>query len=119
MKKVEDIFKDICSLNIIDLGRLIEMAEEKFGKLNMKIDENNFDEKKKESIDNRKKSITLNKCGPNRIPVIKLLKEITNKSLIESKKIIDELPKLIIDDIENDLFLDYKKKFEDLGCVIE
>ncbi|UOQ27818.1 LSU ribosomal protein L7/L12 (P1/P2) [Candidatus Vidania fulgoroideae] len=115
--KTSDIFKEICDLNIIKLGKLIRLAEEKFGKF--KLEESSSDNKKKEEKDVKKKNLTLVKCGLNRIPVIKLIKDITNKSLIESKKILDKLPQIIVNDVDKDTFSEYKKKFEELGCFIE
>ncbi|UOQ33037.1 LSU ribosomal protein L7/L12 (P1/P2) [Candidatus Vidania fulgoroideae] len=115
--KTNDIFKEICNLNIIELGKLIELAEEKFGKF--KLNEINANNEKKEEKEEEKKSLTLAKCGSNRISVIKLIKDITNKSLLESKRIIDKLPQKIIDNIDKNTFIEYKKKFEELGCFVE
>ncbi|UOQ37961.1 LSU ribosomal protein L7/L12 (P1/P2) [Candidatus Vidania fulgoroideae] len=115
--KTSDIFKEICGLNIIKLGKLIKLAEEKFGKF--KLDKSNLNNKKKEEKSMKKKNLTLVKCGSNRIPVIKLIKDITNKSLLESKKILDKLPQIIVSDINKEVFSEYKKKFEELGCFIE
>lgn len=116
MKKVKKIFDDICDLSVIELGELINLAEKKFGSLDFQF---NSTGKKEEKTEEKRKDLVLNKCGQNRIPVIKLIKEITNKSLLESKKILDELPKLILKDLDYNIFEEYKKKFEDLECIVK
>jgi len=54
-------------------------------------------------IDTTKKTkfdVILRRCGPNRVNVIRLIKELTGLGLIESKELIDNAPKSIKEGID-------------------
>lgn len=57
--------------------------------------------------------------NPNRIGIIKLIRETTGLGLAESKAAIDALPKLLKEIVLKADAETLKKKFEDLGAKIE
>ncbi|MGX7585843.1 ribosomal protein L7/L12 [Candidatus Vidania fulgoroideorum] len=116
MKKVKKVFKCISKFNLDELYELIKLIEEKYS-----IKTKMVEDEVKENIKTSKeiKNITLIECGPNKISVIKLIKEITGLNLLESKKKIDNLPQVIKRDLEESEFSDIKSKFSSLGCKVE
>ncbi|MGX7589256.1 ribosomal protein L7/L12 [Candidatus Vidania fulgoroideorum] len=109
--KIKKIFNSICKLNIIDLFKLLKMIEKKFN-INHCFG-SNIEKQDKVA---KTYSLNLTSLGQSKIMVIKLIKEITNLSLIESKKISDSLPSCIIKDVEKKKAINIKKKFDEIGC---
>ncbi len=58
-------------------------------------------------------------CGPNRISVIKTIREITGLGLREAKDLTDATPRLVIADIDQKSADDYRARFGSVGAGIE
>jgi large subunit ribosomal protein L7/L12 len=64
-------------------------------------------------------SVILTSAGANKIPVIKLVREITGLGLKEAKDLVDGAPKPVKENLPKDQAEDLKKKFIELGATIE
>ena len=63
-------------------------------------------------------TVTLTEIGPNKINVIKVVREVTSLGLKEAKDLVESAPKPIKEGIPKDEALAIKKKFEDVGAKV-
>ena len=64
-------------------------------------------------------TITLTEIGPNKINVIKVVREVTSLGLKEAKDLVESAPQPIKEGIPKDEAAAIKKKFEDVGAKVE
>ena len=64
-------------------------------------------------------TVTLTEVGPNKINVIKVVREITALGLKEAKDLVEGAPKPIKEGIPKDEANNIKKKFEEVGAKVE
>ena len=62
---------------------------------------------------------TLIEIGPNKIPVIKVVRELTGLGLKEAKDLVDGAPKAVKEKITKAEAADMKKKLEEVGGAVE
>ncbi|MGX7589676.1 ribosomal protein bL12 [Candidatus Vidania fulgoroideorum] len=115
---IERIFSDILKLNLEELCTLVKMIEDKFPS-NVASNLQQVNNSNPVTTSNVNRSISLVECGPNKIAVIKLVKDITGLSLLASKKIVDSLPYIIKDSVDNKEFEAIESKFISLGCKVK
>ncbi|WGH25360.1 MAG: ribosomal protein L7/L12 [Candidatus Shikimatogenerans bostrichidophilus] len=122
MKKINKIAKILVKLNIKEINELYNVLEKKYNiKYNIeninknistkeiKINDNNINENEVQNNDNNYYDIYLKSLGTVKLPVIKLINNITGISLTESKKLIDNVPSLI----KKSIALEEAKKIQD------
>lgn len=63
--------------------------------------------------------VILKEVGPNKINVIRVIREITNFGLKEAKDLADKTPSTIVREVEGSVAETFKKKFEDVGASVE
>ncbi|XOD38966.1 MAG: 50S ribosomal protein L7/L12 [Candidatus Carsonella ruddii] len=107
---IENILELISKLNLLELSDLINKIEQKF---NLKID-NNIEEIKKNKFD-----IFLKEVGDKKINLIKVIKEITNLSLKESKDLVEKKNSLIKSDLSKEQCEEIVKKINNVGGKVE
>jgi large subunit ribosomal protein L7/L12 len=64
-------------------------------------------------------TVTLTEIGPNKINVIKVVREITALGLKEAKDLVEGAPKPIKEGIPKDEANAIKKKFEEVGAKVD
>jgi large subunit ribosomal protein L7/L12 len=64
-------------------------------------------------------SVILSEVGPNKINVIKAVREVTSLGLKEAKDLVDGAPKPVKEGVSKEEADSVKKKFEDAGAKIE
>ncbi|WGH24809.1 MAG: ribosomal protein L7/L12 [Candidatus Shikimatogenerans bostrichidophilus] len=128
MKKIKEIAKKLVNLNIKEINKLYNILEKNYNiKINTNYSSNinslNTEISKKDDININKKDIKydiyLNTLGTVKLPVIKLINNITGKSLTESKKLIDKLPSLIKESISLEEAKKIQEDFKKLDVIIE
>ena len=62
---------------------------------------------------------TLTEIGPNKIPVIKVVRELTGLGLKEAKDLVDAAPKPVKEGVTKDEANTLKKKLEEVGATVE
>ena len=62
---------------------------------------------------------TLTEIGPNKIPVIKVVRELTGLGLKEAKDLVDGAPKAVKEKVAKAEGADMKKKLEEVGATVE
>jgi len=62
---------------------------------------------------------TLTEIGPNKIPVIKVVRELTGLGLKEAKDLVEAAPKAVKEGVNKAEAAELKKKLEDAGAKVE
>ena len=64
-------------------------------------------------------TVVLTEVGPNKINVIKAVREVTSLGLKEAKDLVDGTPKTVKEGVNKDEAATIKKKFEEAGAKVE
>ena len=64
-------------------------------------------------------TVMLTVAGPNKIPVIKVVREITGLGLKEAKDLVDGAPKPVKENVPKDQAEEIKKKLMEVGATVE
>ncbi|MFC1910760.1 50S ribosomal protein L7/L12 [Chloroflexota bacterium] len=64
-------------------------------------------------------NVILKEIGPNKINVIKAVRELTSLGLKESKELVEAAPKAVKEGINKDEAVAAKKKLEEAGAAVE
>lgn len=64
-------------------------------------------------------TVSLTEIGPNKINVIKVVREVTSLGLKEAKDLVESAPKAIKEAVSKDEANTIKKKFEEVGAKVE
>ncbi len=123
--KVETILEEIKGLSLIEAAELVKKMEETFGVSAAAAQPvaaaagaptgaaAGAAEEKTEF------AVVLNEIGPNKINVIKVVREVTNLGLKEAKDLVDGAPKTVKEGVSKEEAATIKKKFEDAGAKVE
>lgn len=115
-EKIQKIVEEIESLTILELNELIKILEEKFGPWSMPTPVVVTEATKKEAESSTNVNVELIDAGANKIQVIKALREILpNLGLKEAKDIVDNVPKLIKENVSQEEAKKIKEKIESAG----
>ena len=116
-EKIQKIIADIENLSVIELNELIKALEEKFGPVSMPIVGVSAEASSKtETSQPSKVNVELVDAGENKIQVIKALREILpNLGLKEAKDMVDNVPKVIKENVSIEEANKIKEKIEQAG----
>jgi large subunit ribosomal protein L7/L12 len=121
MNKIAKLIEEISKLTIEEASILINNLENKWN-----IDSRNNNNFIAKELDNRseinkdiKYQIVLNEIGPKKLNIIKEIKKITGKNLMESKKIIDKIPAIIKTNLNKKDAEEIFNQFKAAGAKIE
>lgn len=107
---INNIIDLISKLNILELSDLILKIEKKFN-LSINNQETN--------VEKKFFSIYLKEIGEKKISLIKIIKEITNLSLKESKELVEKKNSLIKNNLNKEECDEIVKKINDIGAKVE
>ena len=120
-EKVTNVLEEIKALTVLELNELVKAIEEEFGvsaaapvavmaggaaPAAAAEEKSEFD-------------VVLAEAGPNKINVIKVVREITGLGLKEAKDMVDGAPKTIKEAAGKDEAEELKKKLDDAGAKVE
>ena len=63
--------------------------------------------------------VILKACGPNKLAVVKLVKDLTGLGLKEAKDVVDAAPKAVKEGVSKDEAEGLKKSLEEAGAEVE
>lgn len=106
---VKKIFNDICKLNLLEIFDLLTKLKNKF----------NFNNLSNKKAEQNLFSVVINSLGPSKIMAIKLVKEVIETDLINSKKLIDKLPCIFDKKFKKSEAIEIKERFKKIGCEVE
>ena len=64
-------------------------------------------------------NVELTEVGPNKVKVIKVVREVTGLGLKEAKEVVDGAPKAVKEKVEKAEAEEIKKKLEEAGATVE
>jgi len=119
----EDILETIANMSVMDVVELIDAMEEKFGvsaaapvaaaaapaaggDAAVAEEKTEFD-------------VVLTSFGANKVPVIKVVREITGLGLKEAKDLVESAPANVKEGVNKDESEEIKKKLEEAGASAE
>jgi len=123
MAKFDKIIEEVEKLTALELSELVKALEEKFGvsasmPMAMAPATNGVGEtaaaEEKSAFD-----VVLAKAGEQKIAVIKVVREVTDKGLQEAKQLVDNAPQVIKSGVNKAEAEELKKKLETAGATVE
>ena len=120
-EKITNLVEEIKALTVLELNELVKAIEEEFGvsaaapvavmaggaaPAAAAEEKTDFD-------------VVLAEVGPNKINVIKVVREITGLGLKEAKDLVDGAPKPVKEGAGKDEAEEIKKKLEEAGAKVE
>jgi large subunit ribosomal protein L7/L12 len=117
---IQSIIETLKGLTVLELSELVHAVEEEFGvsaaaavavagpaeEAAVEVEQTEFD-------------VVLNKVGPNKIPVIKVVRELTGLGLAEAKKLVDGAPAAVKEKVSNEDAEAAKAELEEVGTEVE
>ena len=121
----EDFFKHLDNLTVLELVEYLKEFEERYGISPTAVAavpvagaapgaEAAAAEEEKTEFD-----VILKEVGPNKIQVIKVVREVTNLGLKEAKALVDGAPKPVKEGVSKEEAEKIKAKFEEVGAKVE
>ena len=92
---IEEIISAVEELTVLELNELVKACEEKFGVSAAAGAEAAAEEK--DSFD-----VELTEIGPNKVKVIKVVRELTGLGLKEAKEVVDGAPKVFKQEVSKE-----------------
>ena len=117
----EEIIDAVGNMSVMDLNDLVKAFEEKFGvsAAAMSVAATGGGGGAAAVEEQTEFNVILAEVGPNKVSVIKAVREITGLGLKEAKDLVDGAPKPIKEGVDKAAAEDAKKKLEDAGAKAE
>jgi len=123
MSNVETILESIEKLTLIEASELVKAMEEKFGvsaAAPVAVAAAPAAGADTAAADAPTEvSVILASAGANKIPVLKIVREITGLGLKEAKDLVDGAPKPVKENVKKEEAEELKKKLEEAGATVE
>ncbi len=124
-KAKEDIMEAIKGLSVLDLAELVKSLEEEFGvsaaaPVAMATVQGvaGTAEAAAEEEEQSEFSVQLQEFGPNKINVIKAVREVTTLGLKEAKELVESAPTMVKEAVSKDEAEQVKEKLEGAGATV-
>ncbi len=116
----QEFIDAIKGMTVLELNELVTACEEEFGvsaAAGVVVQGDAGDAGAAES-DQTEFDVELTEVGPNKVKVIKAVREITGLGLKEAKAVVDEAPKAVKEAVSKEEAEGYKEKLEAEGAVV-
>jgi len=115
---IENMVEEIKKLSLVEVSELVKKLEEEFGvsaaaAMAAPTAAAPVQEEKTEF------TVVLKEVGPNKIPVIKIAREVTGLGLSEAKALVDNAPSTIKENVSTEDAKAIEAKFKDAGATVE
>jgi len=121
----EQFFEHLDNLTVLELADYIKEFEERYGvsasaAVPMAFPGAGAPQAEAQAAEEQTEfNVILKEIGDKKINVIKAVREVTSLGLKEAKDLVDSAPKAIKEGVTKDEAEELKKKFEEVGAVIE
>mgnify|MGYP000070648455 CR=1 FL=1 len=121
----EELIEEIKQLSVIDLSNLVSALEDEFGVsaaapvAMTTVQGVAGTEEAAAEEEQTEFNVTLKEIGPNKINVIKAVREVTTLGLKEAKDLVESAPKEIKEGIAKDEAEKIKELLEGVGATVE
>ena len=124
MSNVEAILESIEKLTLIEASELVKAMEEKFGvsaaaPVAVAAAPAAAGGEAAADAGSSEVTVVLASAGANKIPVLKIVREITGLGLKEAKVLVDGAPKPIKENVKKEDAEAMKKQLEEAGATVE
>ena len=117
------IIDAVSKMNVLELAELVKALEEKFGvQAQMQVAAVAASGAGAQAAPAEEKTefnVILANMGANKIPVIKVVREITSLGLKEAKELVESAPKPVKEGIDKEQAEEIKKKLTEVGAAVE
>ena len=115
----QEIIEVIKGLSVLELNDLVKACEEEFGVsaaagVVVAAAAGGAAAEEKSEFD-----VELTEVGPNKVKVIKVVREVTGLGLKEAKELVDGAPKVVKEGVSKAEAEEMKKKLEEAGAKVE
>ena len=120
--KVLKLIEDVKALTVMELSELVKALEEEFGvsaAAPVAVAAAAAPATAAAAEEKTEFDVVLAEVGPNKINVIKVVREITGLGLKEAKDLVDGAPKPVKEGAGKDDAEEIKKKLEEAGAKVE
>ncbi len=115
---VEEFISAVKEMSVLELNELVKAIEEEFG-VSAAAPVAVAQGPAAEAAGPSEVTVTLTACGPNKLNVIKLVREITGLGLKEAKDLVDGAPKAIKEKIDPEEANAIAEKLKAEGAEVE
>ena len=117
----EEIFGGIRELSIMEVSWLVKQLEEEFGvSAAAPVAVAAAPAAAAEPVEEQTEfTVLLKEIGPNKISVIKAVREVTSLGLKEAKDLVEAAPKAVQEGVPKESADEIKKKLEAAGAIVE
>ena len=112
MADLQKLMEEIKSMTVLELSKFVKELEEEFG-VSAAAEAAPAEEEKTEF------DVILKEVGPNKVQVIKVVKDATGLGLVEAKGVVDGAPKAVKEGIPKDAAEALVAKFKEVGATAE
>lgn len=119
---VAEIIETIDKLTVLELADLVKQLEEKYGvsaAAPAMMMAPGAGAPAAPAVEKTEFDVVLAEAGPEKIKVIKAVREITSLGLTEAKTFVESAPKAVKEGVSKDEAESVKKKLEDAGAKVE
>ena len=109
----QEIIEVIKGLSVLELNDLVKACEEEFGVSAAAGADGAGAAEEKDSFD-----VELTEVGPNKVKVIKVVRDCTGLGLKEAKDVVDGAPKVVKEQASKEEAEEIKKKLEEVGAKV-
>lgn len=121
MADLNNLVEEIKKLSLIEVSELVKKLEEEFGvSAAAAVAAPAAGAAAPAAAEEKSEfTIVLKEVGPNKIPVIKVVREATGLGLSEAKALVDGAPSTIKENVPTEAAKELEAKFKEVGATIE
>ena len=116
---VQEFLDSLKEMSVLELNELVKAIENEFGVTAAAVAVQGAAPAEEVDEGPSTVSVVLAEFGPNKIAVIKVVREITSLGLAEAKALVDGAPKPVKEAIQKDEAEEIKAKLEEVGAKVE
>ena len=121
MADLDKMLEEIEKMTVLELNDLVKKIEEKFGvsAAAMAVAAPAAGAAAPAQEEQTEFTVVLKEVGPNKIPVIKVVREITSLGLGEAKALVDGAPSTVKANVSKAEAEEMANKFKEVGATVE
>ena len=120
MADLNNLVEEIKKLSLVEVSELVKKLEEEFGVSAAAAVAAPVAGAAAPAAEEKSEfTVVLKEVGPNKIPVIKVVREATGLGLSEAKALVDGAPSTIKENVPTEAAKELEAKFKEVGATIE
>ena len=122
MADLQKLMEEIKSMTVLELSKFVKELEEEFGvsaAAPVAVVAGGGAEAAPAEEEKTEFDVILKEVGPNKVQVIKVVKDATGLGLVEAKGVVDGAPKAVKEGIPKDAAEALVAKFKEVGATAE